>query len=186
MNKLLIFLSFITLLGCASSKTSKSEKKELKAQQKQQKQQEQELAREKSFKAIKDSLFVLETYAIYDNYGVLVNVTPTTNFIAMNGEDVVVQLSFPGGFAGPNGLGGITLTGKASNIKIAEKKNSISLTFDAIGPVMNARIQINLSGSEGNYADARLTPQTQSGAIRFRGNIVPMAESNVYEGPLKY
>ena len=68
-------------------------------------------------KALNDSLFVVEAYAVTFKYGTRVQVNSTVNFVSMNGDRAVIQISPSSFHSGPNGVGGITVEGRASNVK---------------------------------------------------------------------
>ena len=83
---------------------------------------------------------------------------------------------------GPNGVGGITLKGKASNIVLkTDKTGNVTLQYSVNGSLMSATV--NLQMLEGtNEATATIDPNLHSGRITLRGVLVPLEESNVFEG----
>ncbi|MEH0154219.1 DUF4251 domain-containing protein [Limibacter armeniacum] len=205
MKKLIVFVSCLFTLTCFSQlyaqelnegktqdekQLTKQEKKELKKQQKlerkKQKSDESTELHNNAVNAIKSKQFILETHTLYNKRGYPVNVSPNTNFVGMNGENVVIQLAFPGGVIGPNGIGGITVTGKASAVEIREsKKGALTMSMNVIGPMVNSQIVITLNAGS-NLAQAHVAQQTKSGRLRFSGYLVPMEESDVYESPRQY
>lgn len=64
-----------------------------------------------------DREFVLEAEQITFKYGRFIYVNANTNFVSMHGDKATIQMAFNSPYAGPNGIGGITVDGTASNVK---------------------------------------------------------------------
>lgn len=62
---------------------------------------------EQAVQALNDKDFVLEADRVEFKRGRFVYVTPSTNFVSMDGNRATIQLAFNGAYAGPNGIGGI-------------------------------------------------------------------------------
>lgn len=60
----------------------------------------------------------------YFKYGTSAFVSSNTNFVGLDGDKAVVQVAFNVPFSGPNGLGGITVDGNASNYKVNAARKS--------------------------------------------------------------
>ena len=101
---------------------------------------------QKQLEAIQDSInyvdavcalenldFVLEAEQLVFKRGQTAFVSSSTNFISLSDSKAVVQIAlFSGG--GPNGVGGITVEGRASNIKMkTDKKGNISFSMNVMG-----------------------------------------------------
>lgn len=81
-----------------------------------------------AFAALEQLDFVLEANRLSFKRGETAYVTSNTNFVSLSDDKAVIQIApFHGG--GPNGVGGITLEGRASNIKLkTDKKGNVTLT----------------------------------------------------------
>ena len=60
---------------------------------------------------VQNRQFVLQSHTLYSRRGQTAFVSPVTNFIAVDGDNAVIQLAFDNASPGFNGLGGITLEG---------------------------------------------------------------------------
>lgn len=78
--------------------------------------------------AIDNQTFVLEADRVYFKYGTSAFVSSNTNFVGLDGDKAVVQVAFNVPFSGPNGLGGITVDGNASNYKVKTDKKVIFMS----------------------------------------------------------
>ncbi|KXX71537.1 DUF4251 domain-containing protein [Flammeovirga sp. SJP92] len=168
-----------------AKKKAKEERKKAKELAKKQAKAEEQARYQMAFEAMKGQNFVLQANQVYDRYGNIAQVTNTINFIKMEGETCVVQLGFEG-IIGFNGVGGITLDGKISELKVTENEHGgLQLSFNVQGSMMQASIRINLNGAD-NWADATVRAQTTNTEVRFRGNVIPSNLSNVYQGATPY
>lgn len=160
--------------------------------------EEQESARSREFQkrleAIQDSIdyvnaanalenldFVLEADQIQFKRGGLAFVSSTTNFISLSDSKAVVQIApFNGG--GPNGVGGITVEGTASNIKMKTEKNgNVFFSMNVMGAGISASVDIWLYKG-GNSATVTVNPNFHSNRITLNGRLVPTALSEVFKG----
>lgn len=149
---------------------------------------------EKQIEAIQDSIcyaqaiqalekleFVIEADRLIFKRGHSAFVTSNTNFIAVSDDKAVVQIApFNGG--GPNGVGGVTLEGKASNIRIkTDKKGNTCFSMNVMGTGLSATIDIQLyKGS--NRASVIINPNFHSNRVTLDGLLLPTEYSNVYKG----
>ena len=125
--------------------------------------------------------FVLEADKLTDKYGNIAFVTSTTNFISVRDDHASVQIS-PALGGGPNGVGGITLDGKASNIKMyTNKKGNITYTFDVQGVAISANIMIFINKGSGE-AQAVINPTFSANRITLSGILLPSEKSKVFKG----
>ena len=78
----------------------------------------------KALHALETLNFVMEADQLVFKRGRTAFVTSATNFVSLSDDKAIVQVApFNGG--GPNGIGGITLEGRASNIRIKTDKKEI-------------------------------------------------------------
>ncbi|PWJ42085.1 DUF4251 domain-containing protein [Sediminitomix flava] len=177
---------------------TKEEKKALKKEQKQKKkeerQKEKELRKsqesaiknaefELAKKSLEDTTFLLSADYLFTKRGRMIPVTERTNFIYVKDGEATLQLAFNGFMApGPNGIGGITLEGRISDIKCTTTKNgSISYRFNVMGSGLMANVTVHLvSGS--NVATATVNSNVSSGRIEFKGTLTPLDENAIYKG----
>ena len=132
--------------------------------------------------ALKDSSFVIEADAVTFKYGTRVQVNSTTNFISMEGDRAVIQISPSYVHSGPNGVGGITVEGIASNLRMTtDKKGRVRLTMNVTGRGVNASVSISATPGS-NRVFVEVSPTFSSNTVRLEGNLVPFAHSTVFEG----
>ena len=188
---MIVVLGLLLSVNASSQEVvvTKQEKKELRKQKKAARKAEKEMydksMHEVAFKALKDRDFVLEAHTLYNKRGYAKQVTDNLNFIAVEGDEAVLQLAFRG-YGGPNGIGGITLSGRVSNIEYkTDKHGNQYLNFNVMGAVLHADVYITLYGSN-NTAEAQVNAVTTSGKLKFRGEILPTELSSFYKSGLEY
>ncbi len=163
-------------------KTEKQLKKEQKAQKKAAEEAEQRLLFEAAKLAIEKQDFVLEADRVEFKRGQFAYVTSNTNFVSLKDGKSTVQLSFNGPAAGPNGLGGITVEGTATNIKTStDKKGNINFSMTVQGIGISASITIRLT-KDTNQCSATVLPNFNSNRVSFTGNLYPTEQSKVFKG----
>ncbi|MBB6459536.1 DUF4251 domain-containing protein [Flammeovirga kamogawensis] len=168
-----------------AKKKAKEERKKAKQLAKQQAKAEETARFEMSKQAMKDQKFVLQANQVYDRYGNVAQVTNSINFIKLNGDVCVVQLGFEG-IVGYNGVGGITLDGKITDLELKENEHGgVNMSFNVQGSMMQAAVRINLNGAD-NWADASVRSQTENIEVKFRGNLLPTDLSSVFQGATPY
>ena len=132
--------------------------------------------------ALKDSSFVVEADAVTFKYGTRVQVNSTTNFVSLDGDRAVIQVSPSYAYSGLNGVGGITVEGVASNVKITyDKKGRMHFTMDVIGRGVNATVSISAYPGS-NRVTVDISPTFNSNDIRLEGYLLPYEHSRVFEG----
>lgn len=158
-------------------------KQQVRQIKKDQRRHAREVADEEAFQAAKTALqdrtWVLMANTLYGPRGAAIQVTNNTNFIQFKGNTVYVQLAFDN-FAGPNGLGGITVQGTPSQINCqTDKYGNITYSFYVNGIALTAQIVINLSNGN-NYANATVYPMMSGNNLTFSGTLVPTAQSGIF------
>jgi hypothetical protein len=126
--------------------------------------------------------FVLEASSVTFKSGMTAFVNSNTNFISLKGNKAVVQIS-PSNFAsGPNGVGGVTVEGNASDIQIRkDKKGNTTLSMNVMGIGINAQVEVYMYPGT-NRASATVYPNFNSNTVWIQGTIVPYENSDVFEG----
>lgn len=187
-----IFLLFALLISTIAAiaqtgqfKDTKDEKMQKRAIEKRIEAIQDSIRSAEAFSALKQLDFVLEANRLSFNGRANAYVTSNTNFISLANNKVVIQVApFNGG--GPNGVGGITLEGRASNIKVkTDKKGNISLTMNAMGTGLSATIDIFLP-KNGYMASATVTPNFHSNGVTLFGNLLPTDKSDIFKGRLLF
>lgn len=137
---------------------------------------------EQAIQALNDKDFVLEAERVEFKRGSFAYVTPSTNFVSLKGNKATIQLAFNGAFSGPNGIGGITVDGNASNIEMkTDKKGNVTFSMMVQGVAVSANVTFRMiKGS--NKCTATVSPNFNSNRISFTGNLYPTEQSNVYKG----
>ena len=94
----------------------------------------------------------------------------------------VVQVAFNVPFSGPNGLGGITVDGNASNYKVkTDKKGNIHVSMNVMGIGISAQVSIDIPYGSNN-ATVDILPNFNSSHMTLSGQILPLKKANVFKG----
>lgn len=189
MKKIIVLLMLVVVGASttiyAQESKSESRRAERKAQRDAEKAREkivQERAYADAVQAIKDRKFVMEVDRVTFKRGRNVFVTSNTNFILLNGEKASVQVAFNGAFAGPNGIGGVTVDGRVGDIKTTtDKKGNVSCSFNVIGVGISAQVSIRLAHGSNNVS-ATINPNFNSNRLSLDGKLIPLSESSVFKG----
>lgn len=125
--------------------------------------------------------FVLRADRLVFKYGHTAYVNSVTNFISVSGDYATVQVApFYGG--GPNGVGGITLDGRVSNVKYETRKNgNWSLSMSVMGSIISATLNIELY-TGGNNAEVTITSNFRSSKITLIGTLTQPDDTYIYKG----
>lgn len=137
---------------------------------------------QQAWSAIGKKSFVIEADAITFKRGTRIYVNSTTNFISVNGERGVVQISPNSFISGPNGLGGITVNGRITGMDVSvNKKGLVRIVMNITGIGISAQLDISLfPGSDEAYAI--ISPNFNSQTLRLEGKLVPYELSRTFEG----
>ena len=126
--------------------------------------------------------FVLEADQVSFKSGSTAQVSSNTNFVAVQGDKAVVQVAFDIPVSGPNGLGGVTVSGSTSDYRQSvDKKGNIRVSMNVIGTGISAQVYINLPNG-GNQASVDISPNFNSRRITLRGELLPLSEGNIFQG----
>lgn len=132
--------------------------------------------------AVKNMSFVVKADYVTFRNGQRVSVDTGTNFIALDGERAVVQIS-PSYFRpGPNGVGGVTVRGRATGVETStDRKGRVTLSMSVTGIGINAQVSIYMVPGT-NRVTATVSPNFNSNTVTFDGTIVPYANAGIFEG----
>lgn len=137
---------------------------------------------EQAVQALQDKQFVLEADQVIFRNGQSAFVSTTTNFVMMNGSRATVQIAFNTPYPGPNGIGGVTVDGTASDMKMTtDKKGNVNCNFSVQGIGISAQVFISLTNG-GNNATVTVNPNFNSNTLTLNGNLVPLSQSDVFKG----
>lgn len=132
--------------------------------------------------AVKDTAFTLEADKVVFKYGQLAYVNSNTNFVSVNKGNAIVQVAFNVPFAGPNGIGGVTVQGSVTGYEIqTDKKGTTLVSMNVMGVGISAQIWITMyKGS--HDASVEILPNFNSERLTLNGVILPTHKSTVYQG----
>lgn len=141
-----------------------------------------EVAYAQAVQAIKDRQFVLEADQVIFRRGQSAFVTSNTNFVMLNGQRATVQVAFNTAYPGPNGIGGVTVDGTTSDVKVTtDKRGNVNCSFSVQGIGISAQIFITLTNG-GNSASVTVNPNFNNNTLTLNGNLVPLEQSDVFKG----
>ena len=93
-----------------------------------------------------------------------------------------VQTAFNTPYPGPNGIGGVTVDGNSSDMKMnIDKKGNVMYEMNVQGVAVSARVTFRMAKGT-NKCTATVSPNFNSNRISFTGNLYPSSESNVFKG----
>jgi len=145
-------------------------------------EEEVQVAYQQAVQALKNKQFVLEANQVVFRNGMSAFVTSNTNFVLMNGNRATVQTAFNTPYPGPNGIGGVTVDGNSSDMKMnIDKKGNVNCSFSVQGIGISAQVFINMS-SGNNTASVSISPNFSNNNLTLNGNIVPLDQSNIFKG----
>ena len=172
-----LLLAVLTVAGTACSTTENSTRSQFKAEQ----AAMDSIAALKAEAALRAGDFVLEADQLVFKRGQTAYVQTTTNFISLADGKAVVQVApFSGG--GPNGVGGITVEGRASGVELTtDKRGTMRLHMSVLGVGISATVDITLPEGA-SRASAVISPNFNSQRITLNGDIVPTEESRAFKG----
>ncbi len=166
-------------IRCADRKAERdAERAKLRAEE----QVQDMAAYQQAVQALKNKQFVLEANQVIFRNGMSSFVTSNTNFVLMNGNRATVQTAFNTPYPGPNGIGGVTVDGNSSDMKMnIDKKGNVNCSFSVQGIGISAQVFINMS-SGNNNASVSISPNFNNNNLTLNGNIVPLDQSNIFKG----
>ena len=184
-----IFLLFALLISTIAAiaqtgqfKDTKDEKMQKRAIEKRIEAIQDSIRSAEAFSALKQLDFVLEANRLSFNGRANAYVTSNTNFILLNGDRASVQIAFNGAFAGPNGIGGVTVDGTVGEVKTTtDKKGNVTCNFSVTGVGISAQVSIRLTRGRNNVS-ATVNPNFNSNRLTLDGKLVPLSESNIFKG----
>ena len=137
--------------------------------------------------ALKSGSWALEASNVTFNNGASNFVTESTNFISINNGEATVQTALDNSNVySPNGLGGITLTGRVGNEEMTvDRYGNIHYHFGIYGSEISATVNVILSAGS-NQATAIVNPNYNSSNMSMYGYIYPYNNAGIIEGTSGY
>ena len=146
--------------------------------------QQDTIAYLKAVEALKAGSFVLEANNVSFPNGITRFVSSTTNYVQVDNGEGIIQTAFTN-FSynpSPNGLGGVTVQGKISGLQMKEDKHgNYFYNYIIQGIAVSATVSITLTGGT-NQASVRISPNFNSNDMTMMGILVPLDESDVFQG----
>ena len=184
----LLLLSFTVTTFAQTSKEARAARREaLKKEREARKAleaQQDSVAYFKAVEALKTGSFVLEANNVSFPNGITRFVSSNTNYVQVDNGEGIVQTAFSN-FAyspGPNGLGGVTVEGNISDLKIKEDKDgNYYYSYSIQGIAISAKVFITLTGGT-NQASVRISPNFNNNNMTMTGRLLPLDESDVFQG----
>ena len=153
----------------------KASKKAQKEHQKQMKQRVDSLGHAKAAMALERGYWVIVADRInVGRMGYTVSgLNSNTNFVFQQAQEGMVQFAFNDGRPSMNGLGGMTLEGKVSDVKMrTDKKGNITYSYTILSADINAQVIVTVyAGSD--YAEALVLPAFSGPRMTLSGRLVP-------------
>ena len=145
-------------------------------------EQQNQLAFEQAVQVLKEQSFVVEVDQLIYPRGSVQYVSPITNFVYINKGDAVVQIAVNNFAPGPNGVGGVTVEGTPSDIKMTtDKKGFVYYNFTCQGIAISATVNIQLTPGD-SRATVTIYPNFNSRILTMTGKIVPYNDSDIFQG----
>lgn len=137
--------------------------------------------------ALQSGFWALEASNVSINNGASNFVTESTNFISINNGTATVQTAFDNSnIYSPNGLGGITLTGRVTNEEMhIDRYGNVYYNFGINGSEISATVNIMLSAGN-NQASATVNPNFNNSNLSMSGYIYPYSNAGIIEGSSGY
>ena len=131
---------------------------------------------------VQNQTFVLEATSIIDRYQNRFEVSPTINFVKIEGDEGVVQFGFHH-LVGYNGLGGLTLRGRISSyrVNIDDPKGPITLTAVLSSTGLIGAATLNMTIADNGLARATIIGSFGS-RLTFAGGVYDLQETRAYQG----
>lgn len=193
MKRIVSFIVVLAIAMCGmtqaqaqSKATDKAAKKLEKEEKKQERLAQDAIQGENEFntalQALNNQEFVLEANTVQPMNGQVFYVNSNTNFVSLNKGQAMVQIASNSPYPGPNGLGGITVQGGASNIQTKQDNSgNVYLTMSVQGTFISATVSIMLTSGTEN-ATVTVDPNFSGNTLRMTGTLYPYSQSNIFQG----
>lgn len=190
------FLALFIVLAIGMSGSLQAQSKREKAREARKAREEQKKEERKQKEALENAIsytdalealnsqsFVVEANTLQPRSGQMFFVNPGTNFLAVNNGQATVQVASNSAvYPGPNGLGGITVQGSTSDVKITkDKKGNVTLNMSVQGVIISATVTVQLA-ADSNNATVIVDPNFSGNTLTLTGSLFPTSMSNIFMG----
>lgn len=132
--------------------------------------------------ALKEGNWALEANNVNFFNGITRFVSSNTNYISCEDGEGTVQTAYNNFTYSPNGLGGITVQGEVSGIRMsADKDGNVYYSFNIQGSAISATVYLTLTGGT-NQASATVNPNFSGRSMTFDGYLVPYDQATIFQG----
>ena len=184
----LLLLSFTVTTFAQTSKEARAARREALKKEREERRaleaQQDSVAYLKAIEALKTGAFVLEANNVTFPNGITRYVSSNTNYVQVDNGEGIVQTAFSN-FAytpGPNGLGGVTVEGNISGLKMKEDKDgNYFYSYTIQGVAISATVFITLTGGT-NQASVNISPNFNNNNMTMTSVLLPLDESDVFQG----
>lgn len=184
----LLLLSFTVTTFAQSSKEARAARREAIKKEREARKaleaQQDSVAYLKAVEALKTGSFVLEADYVSFPSGITRYVSSNTNYVQADNGEGIVQTAFTN-FAyspGPNGLGGVTVQGNITGVKLKEDNDgNYFYSYSIQGVAISATVFITLTGGT-NQASVSISPNFNNNNMTMTGVLLPLDESDVFQG----
>ena len=187
LTTLLLFSFAVTTFAQTSKETRAARREAMKKERVARRAleaQQDSIAYLKAIDALKAGAFVLEADNVTFPNGITRYVSSTTNYVQVDNGEGIVQTAFSN-FAyspGPNGLGGVTVEGNITGLKMKEDKDgNYFYSYNIQGVAISATVFITLTGGT-NQASVSISPNFNNNNMNMTGRLLPLSESDVFQG----
>lgn len=192
MKKLFVLIVVLAVgvsgMQAQSSREKAREARKAREEQKREERKEKEALENRisyadALQAINSQAFVVEANTLQPRSGRMFFVNPNTNFLAVNNGQATVQIASNSAvYPGPNGLGGITVQGSTSNVKVSkDSKGNVFLSMSVQGVIISATVTVQLTADSSN-ATVTVDPNFSGNTLTLTGTLVPASMSNIFMG----
>lgn len=135
-----------------------------------------------AMRAIDSMDFVFEADMLVFKRGGTARVYSNLNFVSVEGDQAMVQVSPITSGGGQNGVGGVTVDGRIINVeRRVDKRGNTTLSINVMGRAISATVVLSIPEGSHN-ASVRISPTLNSNTITLYGKVVPREQSNIFEG----
>ena len=184
----LLLLSFTVTAFAQSSKEARAARREAIRKEREARKaleaRQDSVAYLKAVEALKAGAFVLEADNVTFPNGLVRYVSSNTNYVQADNGTGIIQTAFSN-FAfspGPNGLGGVTVQGNMTGVKMKEDKDgNFYYNYTIQGIAVSATVFITLTAGN-NQATVNINPNFNNNNMTMTGTLLPLDESDVFQG----
>lgn len=145
-------------------------------------QHQDSVAYRSALAALKEGSWVLEANNINFFNGVMRFVSSSTNYVSCNQGNGTIQTAYANFTYSPNGLGGVTVQGVISDVRITtDSEGNVYCSFGIQGSAISATVNLTLAGGT-NQASATVMSNFTGRSITFDGYLVPYDQSVIFQG----